>query len=112
MIFVQFNSNLFYFISLHTICVVLKARRLGSWNFCRNNYHKKHENIYFPKIDLGGAEDGVSAEAGPNRDLVGRHRLHRLRRTRHHSPLEGIHYHPRQVKQISDQNIILKNFAI
>ena len=47
----------------------------------------------------------MSPEARPDRDPVGRDWLHRLRRPRHHPPLEGFHHRSRQVQNHSLLNL-------
>jgi hypothetical protein len=54
----------------------------------------------------------VSAEARPDRDPVGRDRLHRLRRPRHYPPLEGFHDRSRQVQNHSLLNLYHKLFRL
>ena len=49
----------------------------------------------------------MSAEARPDRDPVGRDRLHRLRRARHHPTLEGFHHRSRQVQ---NQSLLLNHY--
>ncbi len=51
----------------------------------------------------------MSAEARPDRNPVGRDRLHRLRRPRHHPPLEGFHHRSRQVQ---NQSLLLNHLMI